>query len=316
MFGLQFLFATFISNVAYSTAISGHYSWLSISEWYTYELLVTNRVMKNSSSAEPYLHSITHWYGCYCQEPSVIIYPEQVGSGKKSISLNDLKPYITPYSLQPQNEGSTNYKFVNQFVLQAAQAEFRKNPELLICHVPLEILKGKITLGQAKCIAKMHNIPIRSKSSVAEVLETLAGHMCSSKCSHYYTIFTPEKLVLTSSERQAKWYKSLSKLDQKKVNGKKFNKCVNNSTFKSRRSKENKSAYQALKNTIFPPKPPSKKLVHKIIGGFCDDTHPSKFLEAGCAVCGQLKKISDMLERCNVSCSFEPLIREGVTRIE
>jgi hypothetical protein len=173
MFGLQFILATFISNVACGTAISGYSSWLTISEWYKYELCVTNRLIKNSSSAEPYLHSITHWYGCYCQEPSVIIYPEQVGGGKKNISLNELKPYITPYSLQPQNESSTNYKFVNQFVLQAAQAEFRKNSELLICHVPLEILKGKITLGQAKCIAKMHNIPILSKSSVAEVFRKL-----------------------------------------------------------------------------------------------------------------------------------------------
>ena len=136
------------------------------------------------------------------------------------------------------------------------------------------------------------------------------------KCSHYYTVFTAEKLVLTSSERQAKWYKSLSKVDRKKVNGKKFNKCVNNSTFKSRKRKENKAAYQALKTDIFPPKPPSKKLIHKIISEFCDDTHPSKLVEAGCAVCGQLKKVSDMLERCNISCSFEPLIRESVMRLE
>ena len=136
--------------------------------------------------------------------------------------------------------------------------------------------------------------------------------MCSSKCSHYYTIFTPEKLVLTSSERQAKWYNSLSKLDQRKVYGKRFNK----STFKTQKSKENKLAYQASKNTIFPPRLPSKKLIHKIISEFCDNTHPSKLLEAGCAVCGQLKKITDMLEWCNVSCSFELLIQEGVRKIE
>jgi hypothetical protein len=41
-------------------------------------------------------------------------------------------------------------------------------------------------------------------------------------------------------------------------------------------------------NIKFPPSPPSKRLMHKIISGFCNDTHPSKFEEAGCAVCGQL----------------------------
>ena len=217
MFGLQFLLTLYVSGLAYNTTMAGHHSWSSISEWYTYELLVTNKLIKTPPLPETYLHSITHWYGCYCQEMSVIGHPQQfVGGGKKDISLGEIKPYITPYCLTPQDGTSVNYKYVNQYVLQAAQAEFRKNPELLICHVPLEILKGRVTLGQAKAIAKMHNIPIPSKSPVAAVMEILTEHMCSSQCSRYYTVFIPEKLVLTSSERQAKWYKGLSKADRKK----------------------------------------------------------------------------------------------------
>ena len=46
--------------------------------------------------------------------------------------------------------------------------------------------------------------------------------------------------------------------------------------------------YYIQENVKFPPSPPSKRLMHKIITGFCNDTHPSKFEEAGCAVCGQL----------------------------
>ncbi|KAF8238226.1 hypothetical protein L208DRAFT_1175095, partial [Tricholoma matsutake] len=38
----------------------------------------------------------------------------------------------------------------------------------------------------------------------------------------------------------------------------------------------------------FPSSPPNNKLLHKIITGFCNDTHPSQFKEVGCAVCGQL----------------------------
>ena len=81
-------------------------------------------------------------------------------------------------------------------------------------------------------------------------------------------------------------------------------------------SNTSKSAYQKSKIAVFPPKPPSKKLIHKIFSGFCEDTHPSKLLESGCAVCGQLTKLSDMLKRSDISTSLEPLIREGVSRIE
>jgi hypothetical protein len=295
-------------------------SFSSISNWYGYELLLTNRVSASQVFAvnEPYLHSIKHWYayGCPCQAMPAVVPSVQYGGGKFNANLSEIKSYITPYSLEPHNATSVNYKYVGQFVLQAAQAELRKNPELLICYMPLEILKGKISLGQAKSIAKMHNISIRSKSPISEVMEVLSAHMCSSRCSQFYTLFSPEKPALTSSERQAKWYNGLSKADKKKIIKKKYNNFVKSLTYKIKRKKENKSTYQTSKISVFPPKPPSKKLIHKIISGFCEDTHPSKLIESGCAVCGQLTKLSDMLKRSDSSSNLEPLIREEVSRIE
>jgi hypothetical protein len=289
-----------ISNIIQYTMAYTFISFSSISNWYGYELLLTNRVsaIQVSTINEPYLHSIKHWYGygCPCQATMAVVPSIQYGGGKISTNLSEIKNYITPYSLELQNVTSVNYKYIGQFVLQAAQAELRKNPELLICYMPLELLKGKISLVQAKSIAKMHNVTILSKSPVAEVLEVLTAHMCSSRCSQFYTLFAPEKPALTSSERQAKWYKGLSKADKKRIIKKKYIKFLKGPTYKIKRSKENKSTYQASKITNFPPKPPSKKLIHKIISGFCEDTLPSKFLESGCAVCGQLTKLSDMLK--------------------
>jgi hypothetical protein len=319
-FVVNFLSLLLISQITQYISAHTYISFSSISDWYSYELLLSNRVSSIQASTinKPYLHSIRHWYGyeCPCQAILSVAPSVQYGGGKVNASLSEIKPYITPYSLEPQNATSVNYKYVGQFVLQAAQAELRKNPELLICHMPLEILKGKIASGQAKSIAKMHNVTISSKSPVAEVLEVLSAHMCSSRCSQFYTLFVPKKPALTSSERQAKWYKGLSEADKNKINKKKHNNFVKSPTFKIRKRKENKSAYQTSKITVFPPKPPSKKLVHKIISGFCEDTHPSKLLESGCAVCGQLTKLSDMLKRSDNSSNLEPLIQEGVSRIE
>ncbi|KAF9470202.1 hypothetical protein BDN70DRAFT_821644, partial [Pholiota conissans] len=36
--------------------------------------------------------------------------------------------------------------------------------------------------------------------------------------------------------------------------------------------------------TKFPPAPPSLNLIHRIITDYCQDTTPSAFQEAGCAV--------------------------------
>ena len=55
--------------------------------------------------------------------------------------------------------------------------------------------------------------------------------------------------------------------------------------------------------------------MHKIITGFCNDTHPSKFEEAGCAICAQLVLTSELIDLANIKCSLDPLVRPGVTRL-
>ena len=85
---------------------------------------------------------------------------------------------------------------------------------------------------------------------------------------------------------------------------------------KKKKARENKKAYMAKKVSTFPPVPPKNKLLHKIITGFCADTHPSQFEEAGCAVCGILISKKNLIVLKDVQCSFDSLIRSGVTRIE
>ncbi|KAF8234283.1 hypothetical protein L208DRAFT_1101613, partial [Tricholoma matsutake] len=58
---------------------------------------------------------------------------------------------------------------------------------------------------------------------------------------------------------------------------------------------------------MFPPTAPDKSLLHKIINNFCKDTHPSKFQEPGCAVCGLLNPLNNLLAMNTVTCSLDPL---------
>lgn len=71
-----------------------------------------------------------------------------------------------------------------------------------------------------------------------------------------------------------------------------------------------------LKSIQFPPKPPTRHLLKKIINGFVADTSPAIFMEEGCACCGSLKPLRNLKPLNKISCSLNPLIVEGVTRKE
>ena len=45
----------------------------------------------------------------------------------------------------------------------------------------------------------------------------------------------------------------------------------------------------------FPPDPPSNMLIESIIKDFCNETLPEKLIERGCAVCGRLVPVNDMV---------------------
>src|SRR5882762_6591568 len=83
----------------------------------------------------------------------------------------------------------------------------------------------------------------------------------------------------------------------------------NHMSLSKKRSAENKRAYIRAQESkdMFPSTAPDKSLLRKIINGFCKDTHPSKFQEAGCAVCGLLTPLNNLLAMNTVTCSLDPL---------
>ena len=55
--------------------------------------------------------------------------------------------------------------------------------------------------------------------------------------------------------------------------------------------------------------------MHKIISGFCNDIHPSKFEEAGCAVCGQLVIMFSLTKLSDIKCLLDLLVCIGITHL-
>ncbi|KAJ7029808.1 hypothetical protein C8F04DRAFT_962425 [Mycena alexandri] len=67
---------------------------------------------------------------------------------------------------------------------------------------------------------------------------------------------------------------------------------------------------------VFPPKPPSEKLLCTIAHNFCRDMNPTAFEEAGCAVCGQSAILEELTPLRDLTFPLDILEGDGVTQME
>jgi len=74
--------------------------------------------------------------------------------------------------------------------------------------------------------------------------------------------------------------------------------------------------YQARLKSQFPPSQLTKSLQNQIISEFCQDTSPSAFQEAGCAVCGRLTLLTELQKLSDLNFNLNILCQSGVTQKE
>ena len=199
-----------------------------------------------------------------------------VGGGPSArFDFKMLKPYIISTNFQVQNPENFYYLYdghgSSNKVSQKIQ-EYTENH--IICNIPLSFIATILTTTQTNEIAKEHNLHFLARKPLAEKQTVIKSHICSKICKEKLTLFKAVQI------NQKKKVISQSKLGRKYWT-------------KSKQTVVNHRYY--IKNNVqFPPSPPSNRLMQKIITGFCNDTHPVKLEEAGCAVCGQLVNISNL----------------------
>jgi Helitron helicase-like domain at N-terminus/PIF1-like helicase len=227
-----------------------------------------------------------------------------VGGGRSArINYEHLKPYIVSTEVQLNDAHEFSYIYSRHCTIDNALQEIQTGREaLLVCNIPLAQIANILTSTQATEVAKEHNLIRLSRKSLADKRAAVESHVCTISCNRCVTIFKPVK----------KNKKSIlcTKRKEKKVNIKVGKK----SWGKPARAVTNHK-YYVQEKLKFPPSPPSRRLMHKIISGFCNDTHPCKFEEAGCAVCGQLVVMTKLIKLSDVKCSLDPLVHVGVTRL-
>jgi len=231
-----------------------------------------------------------------------------VGGGSSArTDYEFLKQYVVSTEVQLKNPDEFNYVYGRHCTLDNAMQEIRTSGEAqLVCNIPLALVANILTSIQANEVAKEHNLHV-SRKSLTERRTAVESHVCTMSCNRCVTMFKPVNKNQKSIRRQ---HGNKNEVKEKKKPPKVGRKSQGKTSRISRNHK-----YYIKENIKFPPSPPSKRLMHKIISGFCNDTHPSKFEEAGCAVCGQLVVMTKLIKMADVKCSLDPLVRIGVTRL-
>ena len=147
--------------------------------------------------------------------------------------------------------------------------------------IPLDQLSVYLNKKELRDISILHKISIPARADKTKILTYFCDHYCT-QCHLYVSVLT-ERMAI------------------KKVQSKKET--------KERKKEIIKNSYD--EPSKFPPDPPSNALLESIIRGFCNDTAPKKIIEGGCAVCGTLSPVDDMVLLDEMNCDDLSMISPG-----
>jgi hypothetical protein len=152
---------------------------------------------------------------------------------------------------------------------------------LFLSKVPLHQLSTCLNLKELKELSILHGISIPANITKKTMLAYFHDHHCN-QCDLYISVFTENQPNITIRAKK----------------NSKLNKKTSDSTSK------------------FPPDPPSDTLVETIIREFCNDTAPQNLVEGGCAICGLLLPLKNMVLLNEIRCDLDVISPCNVGRQE
>jgi ATP-dependent exoDNAse (exonuclease V), alpha subunit - helicase superfamily I member len=152
-------------------------------------------------------------------------------------------------------------------------------------------------------------------SNLAAVIGLQKGKKLTYKASHLVAVKKHQKKL----GYIYKTFNLASVKKHQKMQGNVY-KASHNAAVKMQKEKKKEEKYIYIDkdslNQTFPPPPPSFELYHEIISNACKEMHINKITETGCAVCGKLTLVADMVKLSESAVNLDILVRPGVTRKE
>ena len=223
----------------------------------------------------------------------------KIGGGQRveKIEMKIISPFIIYAPLNVSDIKTC--EFVDHLETSKSLKKYQ-NSDHLLCNVPLHHLMTYLFKNNRISIGYKHGIHIPKKMTKCEITNLFKIH--DDICKHeYVTVFRPCKQI-SNSERYLKYCKTQkSQVD----------------SVSDTKQPESLKVDAPAQNS-FPPAPPDASLRRKIINDFCNAIKPSKFEEAGCAVCGALTLKTELsnLSSLNIDLSVLNTSGLGFTRKE
>lgn len=232
--------------------------------------------------------SITRWYNYY----KYVYVPlnTHIGGSSKYLRYSELIPFISD-RINVAHSSDALFKLVDIMDNNYLTHYKDSGVDCITCHVPLDLIIDQLTHAQLRRVAKFCNIHMSAKTLKHTMTDTIRLYSRNQSC----TILSRFKLnkSMSGAERQTKHRNKHS----------------------AQKRPSNKSSVKSG-TILFPPKPPTDKIKHNIIKGFCMDTDPNQLCESGCAVCGELHVTRSMVSLDAADVDLDVLQIFGVSRKE
>ena len=231
-----------------------------------------------------------------------------IGGGAFVFTWDEIAPHmlpeISPYDA-PEQFGHLYYN--SHLKTEDAQIACTNYDALIPCRIPIGTLVHKLPARQILEVEKQHNIIYSSRLHVDSLRQALRDHKCE-MCSQTVTLFKHgREKPQTVAERVQKHRKKHTNVLKNNFVSRKD---AANMNIQQRIHKDqyDKNRKDSLTDVEFPPKPADFKRLHGITKRFCEQIAPSNFIEAGCAVCGQLTLLSELTPLSEINIHLDILI--------
>ena len=241
-----------------------------------------------------------------------------IGGGR--ITNTVMGSQLSDFLVQPaylDDSDNTLFRMVTYVHRQELNDIMEENPDFIAVQIPIPLIAACLTVVDVKNLGWIHGIFYSGKFDKEGNIKQFEHHYCSN-CEAYYSIFKRDDRDKVKKNKNR---------ERKVIHRRQPNvRHVNNKKIQQEKTQKKKRTEKLAKKkittkpaavcSVFPPRPASDHLIHCIISGFCNDTNPSHFEEAGCAVCGQLTLLSELKALTEVDICYDPLINPLAAKIE
>lgn len=256
----------------------------------------------------------------------------RIGGGRMRdwFDVGELTPYVMSQDKDAVSPSFNSYKFSDHLHKSALRSDLQDS-DPLVCHIPLSQLATRVPISTVKNIGRQHDIFIPARMQKPAILDLLSNHT-GPCCRDHVTIFVPCKAADSSAERSQRHRKGLNEEAKQKLKERRRESekerwrdtdyKIQKAAKQKQVRREDKSATSASGKSaakMFPPRPPTERVSEEFVRRFCKATSPSSFQETGCATCGQLVPLKDLVTLEESGCDIDKALSRDVqeyTRME